>query len=132
MKLFCAYAFTGEKLEEVTERMHVVVDTLTTHGHQAYCNLFDDYRQTLIGPKAICMYAFEMLKKHDAVVAIMASERRSEGQLMEIGAALALGKPVFLLQHKSAANTSYMPELATKTAVWETLDDLAEALGKLV
>jgi nucleoside 2-deoxyribosyltransferase len=131
MKLFCAYAFTGENIDDVTERMRLVVDTLKQAGHEPYCNLFDAYRQTLVGPKAICMYAFETLKKHDAVVAIAASERRSEGLLMEIGAGFALGKPVYLMQHKSAAGTSYLPELVEKTWVWETPVDLKLALQEL-
>jgi hypothetical protein len=41
MKIFCAYAFTGEDLGEVTKRMSIVVDTLNKSGHDAYCNLFD-------------------------------------------------------------------------------------------
>jgi adenine-specific DNA methylase len=72
MKLFCAYAFTGENLEDVTERMHLVTNTLKEAGHDAYCNLFDEHRATLVGTKAICMHAFEMLKKHDVVVAVVA------------------------------------------------------------
>jgi nucleoside 2-deoxyribosyltransferase len=131
MKLFCAYAFTGENLEDVTERMHLVTNTLKEAGHDAYCNLFDEHRATLVGTKAICMHAFEMLKKHDVVVAIVASERRSEGLLMEMGAGFALGKPVYLMQHTAAAGTSYLPELAEKTWSWTSPDDLKAALREL-
>lgn len=42
MKLFCAYAFTGEDLEILTKRMRLVVDTLNASGHEAYCNRFDE------------------------------------------------------------------------------------------
>ncbi len=41
MKLFCAYAFTGEDVEVLTKRMRTVVDTLNANGHEAYCNRFD-------------------------------------------------------------------------------------------
>ncbi len=41
MKLFCAYAFTGEKIEDIDQRMSLVVDTLKSNGHEAYCNRFD-------------------------------------------------------------------------------------------
>lgn len=131
MKLFCAYAFTGENLEKVNERMRLVIDTLDQSGHEAYCNLFDEYRHTLVGPKPICMYAFETLKKYDALVAIVSSDRRSEGQLMEIGAAFALQKPVYLMQHQSAVGKSYVPELAGETFVWNTNEELVEALKRL-
>jgi nucleoside 2-deoxyribosyltransferase len=131
MKLFCAYAFTGENIDDVTERMHLVIDTLKKAGHEPYCNLFDAHRQTLVGTKAICMYAFETLKQYDAVVAIVASDRRSEGQLMELGVAFALGKPIYLMQHTMAAEKSYLPELVNKTWVWETPDELTSALKEL-
>lgn len=131
MKLFCSYAYTGEDVEVVTNRMQMVVDTLAAQGHEVYCPLFDE----LVAPlqeandvKSIFTHAFEGIRRQDATVVIISSERRSEGQLMEIGAALSQDKPVYLMQHDSAVDKSYLPKLVSKTLVWETDEDLKSQL----
>src|SRR5687767_903429 len=92
MKLFCAYAFTGEDPEVVTERMRLVVDTLNTNGHEAYCNRFDevvDHLQEQDDVKGIFKEAFRNIESSEALVAIITSPSRSIGQNMEIGSAMS-------------------------------------------
>lgn len=134
MKLFCAYAFTGEELDVVTQRMRVVVDTLNSNGHQAYCNRFDevvDKLQEKDDIRGIFQEAFKNIEKSDAVVAIITSPSRSIGQIMEIGIAMSQGKPVYLFEHSSAANSSYLPRLVDKHLTWETIGELTQALKQL-
>ncbi len=131
MKLFCSFAFTGEDPQELDGRMRLVVETLNKNGHDAYCNLYDDYRKSLAGPKAVIDYAVEKLKTCEAVVAIVSSERRSEGLLIEVGVALALNKPVYVFQHRSAAGKSYLPDLAVKSYAWSNTEDLTQALKEI-
>lgn len=131
MKIFCAYAFTGEDLDVVTNRMRLVVDTLSTQGHEAYCNRFDPIVTEIqnrddIG--AIFKRAFDVLEQHEVVVAIITSPQRSVGQLMEIGVALSQGKPLYLFEHTSASDSTYLPRLATKHYQWTTEADLIRAL----
>ena len=134
MKLFCSYAYTGEDVAIVTARMRKVVDALTEQGNEVYCPLFDE----LVAPleaandvKAIFTHAFDGIKRQEAMVVIISSERRSEGQLMEIGAALSEKKPVYLFQHQTAVATSYLPKLVTKTYVWNSESDLLSSLKKI-
>lgn len=134
MKLFCSYAYTGEDIKVVTKRMRMVVDTLKENGHEVYCPLFDE----VIAPfqetndvKSVFKHAFEGIRRQEAVVAVISSERRSEGQLMEIGAALSQNKPVYLMQHDSAVATSYLPKLVNETYVWKTNADLKSRLTKI-
>lgn len=108
----------------------MVVGTLKTGGNEVYCPLFDE----LVAPlqeandvKAIFSHAFDGIKRQDVLLAIIASERRSEGQLMEIGAALSRGMPVYLLQHVSAKDSSYLPKLVTKTVAWTDDVELEQA-----
>lgn len=134
MKLFCAYAFTGEDLATVTERMRVVVDTLNSNGHDAYCNRFDplvDKLQEQDDVKGIFKEAFRNIAKSEALVAIVSSPNKSIGQIMEVGIALSQGKPVFLFEHESAEGSSYLPKLVDQHYVWSTLGDLKEALTKI-
>lgn len=134
MKLFCAYAFTGEDINVLTKRMRLVVDTLNSNGHNAYCNRFDalvDKLQEQDDIKGIFNEAFKHIEQSEAVVAIITSTNKSVGQIMEIGIALSQGKPVYLFEHTSAANSSYLPRLVDKHYAWTTPEELTQALQEL-
>ena len=134
MKIFCAYAFTGEPLDVVTTRMKLVVDTLNAQGHEAYCNRFDpivDALQEKDDTVGIFKAAFGNIEQSEAVVAIITSPNKSVGQIMEIGAAMSQGKHIYLFEHTSAANSSYLPKLVQKHYTWETDQDLVQELSKI-
>lgn len=134
MKIFCAYAFTGEDLDVITKRMRLVVGTLNKQGHEAYCNRFDpivDEIQERDDIKAIFTRAFEVLNENEAVVAIVASPNKSVGQIMEIGVALSQGKPVYLFEHTQAAGATYLPKIVTQTYSWTTEENLRDALKNI-
>ena len=134
MKLFCAYAFTGEDIVSVTKRMRLVVDALNDKGHVAYCNRFDDAIDKLQAQddiKGIFREAFKHIEESEAMVAVVASPNKSIGQIMEIGIALSQGKPVYLFEHVSAEGSSYLPKLASKYLTWESAEDLQRALAEI-
>ena len=134
MKIFCAYAFTGEDLDVVTNRMKLIVDTLDNNGHKAYCNRFDpivDEMQAKDDIQAIFRRAFEIIDQHEAVVAIITSPNKSVGQIMEIGVALSKNMPIYLLEHSTAKGSTYLPRLATKTYEWTTEADLPNVLKEI-
>lgn len=134
MKLFCAYAFTGEDLATITNRMKLVVDTLNAQGHEAYCNRFDpivDEIQKKDDIQAIFRRAFDVIDINEALVAIVTSPNKSVGQIMEIGVALSQNKPVYLFEHSSAIGSSYLPRLATQSYEWTTDFDLLNKLNQL-
>ncbi|MFT4532279.1 MAG: nucleoside 2-deoxyribosyltransferase [Candidatus Saccharimonadales bacterium] len=131
MKIFCSYAFTGEDVAVITRRMKIVVDTLRSSGHDAYCNLFDekvDELQKQDDIKGIFREAFDNLNEADAVVAIITSPNKSIGQIMEIGVALSQKKPVYLFEHTSAEGSTYIPKLVSTNTQWTNNDDLEETL----
>lgn len=134
MKLFCSNAFTGEDFETVKRRMQLVVDTLNGVGHGAYCPIFDPHKiqlQEQQNTKAIFDYAFSNLDKCEGMVAIITSDRKSEGQLMEIGAILAAKKPLYLFVHESVKPSSHLPKLATKVFSWSSDQDLQKVLSEV-
>lgn len=133
MKLFCSNAVTGENITLVEKRMRIVVDALRQAGHEPYCPVFDPHKTKLLqdeGAKAVIHYAFNNLSRCDGMVAIITSDRKSEGQLIEIGALLTTGKPLYLFIH-SSVSSSNLPKLADKTFVWTSEQDLAERLSGL-
>lgn len=135
MKLFCSNAFTGENFEKVSKRMKLVVDALDKAGHEAYCPMFDQHKielQKVNNTKAIFNYAFQNINKNEGMVAIVSSSRKSEGQLMEIGATLSQNKPIYLFIHESAKDSpSHLSKLATRTFVWSDENDLMKQLADI-
>lgn len=132
MKLFCSNAFTGEDFETVKQRMQLVVDVLNEAGHTAYCPVFDPHKiqlQEKQDTRAIFEYAFRNIAECDGMVAIITSDKKSEGQLMEIGATLAANKPVFMFVHESVSAPSHLPKLANKVFTWSSDEDLREQLN---
>ncbi len=128
MKIFCSFAQTGEDTRLVQERMERVVALLTSLGHEVYCILFDAERDKFQMNGEFLKLALGNIKQYDHVLAIVTSERRSEGMLMEIGAAIELGKPIYLLQHESSVGKTYLPEIADKHKTWLDEDDLIQQL----
>lgn len=132
MKIFCTNAFTGEDFDTVSRRMKAVVNALNNAGHEAYCPIFDSHKielQAKNDTRAIFNYAFTNIANSDAMVAIITSDRKSEGQLMEAGAALAANKPLFAFIHQSAAQSpTHLTKLAEKTFIWSTDQELTDAL----
>lgn len=134
MKLFCAYAFTGEDIATVNTRMQLVVNTLKANNHIVYCNRFDPVMDRLRNQgdlKGIFYEAFKHLAASEAVVAIISSPNRSVGQLMELGIALSQNKPVYLFEHISAKDSTYLPRLADKHVTWQNVTQLVQALSRL-
>lgn len=134
MRLFCAYAFTGEDIDKLTDRMRCVVDTLNNSGHDAYCNRFDpivDDLQEKDNIRGIFKEAFKNIDASEALVAIVSSPTRSIGQIMEIGIAMSQGKPVYLFEHSSARGSTYLPLLADEYFKWDSLEELVEGLKQV-
>lgn len=135
MKIFISNAVTGEDREIVTVRMQHVVNALKEAGHEPYCALFDPHRDELIvqGDKlAVFKYAFENIANSDAMVAIVASDSKSEGQLMEIGVLIDQSKPLYLFVNESASDApTHLTEIATKTWTWSNDEGLINQLKSL-
>lgn len=128
MKIFCSFAQTGEDDAVVLRRITRVVDVLKSQGHEVYCILFDDSRDAASPNGDLLKHALGRINTYDIVLAILTSDRRSEGMLMEIGAALAYDKPIYLLQHESAVGKTYLSEIADKTIVWHDELELENAV----
>jgi len=131
-KVFCSFAFTGEDEATLNQRMQLIVQAFKDVGVEAYCNLFDARVDEFTAPKQFMDAALEEINTCDIVFVVMASDRRSEGMLVEVGAAYALGKKIVLARHQSANGKTYLDKLADKTIDWETNEDLQHLVKDLV
>ncbi len=131
-KVFCSIAITGEDEAAAKARMHAVVDEFAKSGIDAYCSLFDEAMAGFTKAKQFVDGTLREMQTRDVLFVITTSERRSEGQLIEIGVAYNNGMPIILVQHESAVGKSYINELAVETHVWQEADDLLEIIKKIV
>lgn len=128
MRIFCSYAFTGESASAVTKRMRRIVDTLTDQGHGVYCQLFDPSYPEMTNVSQWVNGALYVMNDYEVVLVINTSERRSEGMLIEFGAALARGKKIIYAQHESSVGMTYVPELADTAFVWSDENELIKKI----
>ncbi len=130
-KVFISFAYTGQDKKLVESRIGKLYQILKGAGLDPYCNLYDRNCDGFSEPGQFVKAAIDEIEKYDALLAVVASEHRSQGQLMEIGAALALGKPVYTLMHASAKSTGYIedPHISNEVAYWETEEDLTAVVA---
>lgn len=116
----------------MTDRMQAVVGGFALNEIDAYCNLFDETAVGYTKPRQFMDGAIKVLRTRDVVFAIQASDRRSEGQLMELGIAHDREIPIILARHVSVGEgSSYLHEFAEATFAWETTDDLLRIVNEL-
>ncbi len=119
-RLFISYAWTGEDQATVETRMSAVVRALRDAGYDVYINLEDRDTKGFSTTGEYVTDAIQKMESCDAIIIIKTSERRSEGQLMEIGAAIAYGIPRVLCLKKGLNDTTYLddPLLSASTISW--------------
>jgi len=129
--IFLSFAFTGQDQAVIEHRMQRIYELLRDAGIKAYCNLYDDNCKDFTMPGEYIVAAIEELKECTKLLAIVASDHRSQGQLMEIGAALALGLPVLTLMNDSAKGTGYIEDshISSETEFWHTDEDLMSLIA---
>ena len=130
MKIFIGQAVTGEDIEKLKQEIIHVYKALEEAGHEHYCTFMEEgeFHEKIPGDKL--RHALEIIDKHDTFLAIVRSERRSEGMLMEIGYSFAQGKNIILAIQKKVNNT-YLRQIANKVIEYEDQDDLIKQLEKL-
>lgn len=132
MKVFVSYAFTGEDFDSLRKRLSDIRTLFEEMGLDYYINTFAPEWRGMMDRGAtggeFLDFALESMKISDIVLVLNSSERRSEGTLMEIGAAVAMGKKIILAQHQSSVGKTYTPTVADESFVWQTEEDLLQKI----
>lgn len=128
MRIFISYAFSGEDERSVVERLRRVVDAIGDTGHEVYCFHFDPERREDMTEAQCIRLALEKMNGYDTVFVLGTSERRSEGMLIEVGAAMAKNLSIVYAQHESSLGKTYLPTLAAATFSWTSERDLIEKI----
>lgn len=127
-KYFVAYRSTGEDPKTLEARMNAVADAFKRAKADAYCNFFDSSINGLTSRQKM-EKAFERIDGSDVLFVLIASNDKSEGQLMEVGYACAKGKHIIAAIHQDV--TTYIDQMADETIRWRDLDDLSTQLQEV-
>lgn len=131
MKVFIGQAVTGEDLSQLYKEMDQVYLSLDKAGHLHYCTLKEDEKEFSKKTKRQIMeHAFNEIDKSDAFLAIVRSEKRSEGLLIEIGYVMAKKKR-FVLAIKQDVKNTYLRELADEVIEFDNIQELSKNLEEL-
>jgi len=133
MKGLISYRFTGEKPEDLKNLLIPVRNKLKEVGVDAYCNLLDEDLETRsksFQPQDYVFDAFRILDSSDMLFAVVASEYKSEGMIMEVGYSIAKGIPVIVAIKEGIADT-YLPGMANLVIHWNNLEDLLNKISKV-
>lgn len=127
-RYFIAYRHTGENMLELEQRLGKVEIALATHKIKAYATLSeeDEFIRDKSTAGQIMEKAFQKIAAMDGLFVLINGAEKSEGQLMEVGYALALKKPI-VVAVKEGIET-YVPELANIKVVYRDLDDLVQKI----
>ena len=132
MKIFISYRYTGEDLSVLKLVLAKISSLFESKGHSVFCSFGynDFFQKENYSYKKILDYTLNELNKSDYIFAIIKSQDKSEGMLLELGYAYAKGKKVILAK-KEDVYTTFVQELAKRTISFSDLDDLYEKLELL-
>ncbi len=132
MRIFLSFRYTGETYESLVQFFRPVCDELERAGHEVFCSLWreEEYKQKQLSPKEILWDAFGEMDICDVLLAIVRSNDRSEGMLMEVGYALAQKKPIYVAVQSDVV--TYIPDIAQDSVRFSTREELLLNLSKLI
>ena len=129
MKIFIGQAVTGQDMNSLRKEIEGIYSALIFAGHKPYSTLNE--KDDKFNKKGKWLFhAFQIIDKNDAFLAIVRSEHRSEGLLIEIGYTLSKNKKFILAINKDVKNT-YLRDVADKVIEYKDFDDLIKQLKKL-
>ena len=132
-KIFVSYRFTGEDFKELEKVLGDICSALSRLGHTNYCSISDSkmFEEKKFTARQIMDYAFREIDKADIFLALVKSERISEGMLIEAGYAIAKNKKIILLINKNIKNHTFKRLFGDKAIEFTDFNDLKNKLGGL-
>ena len=125
---FLAYRFSGESQDVLNKRLRLVVDSLKYSDIDAYCNYFDNHIMDSknLNKRQIINKAFKKIDDSEGLFVLIASNDKSEGQLFEVGYAIAKNKNIIAAIQQDV--DTHVDDLADKVVRWKNLEDLSKKL----
>ncbi len=131
-KVFISYKFTGEDVNQLMENMGKIIQSFRSKGLDVFCSIEHEehYQKNKFDVPKMMTHALAELDSSDVVFVYNNSDQRSEGMLIEIGYAVAKGKPV-ILAAKRGISVNSSKGVASSFIEFETLEDLLPKIAEI-
>lgn len=125
MRYYIAYKFLNTDKEILKNNLENICNKIEKTGDTTYIFYRDAQNrgETAIPINQIIQKAFIEVKKSDSILAFIESEEKSEGMLLEIWYAKALGKKL-LLVIKKWINLRFVRSLADETIEFDKIENI--------
>ncbi len=102
MRYYIAYKFLGTDKKILKNNLKTLCDKIEDNGDTTFIFYRDmqDWGEISMPIDEVIRQAFVEVKKSDAILAFIESEEKSEGMILEVGYAKALGKKLVLIIKK--------------------------------
>lgn len=128
--IFIGQAVTGHDVKTLQGEMEKIYSTLKKKGFSVYSTLEEEGKNKFKKAGDWVVHGFKKIDNHDIFLAIVRTEHRSEGLLIEVGYALSKKKKFILAIKKEVKNT-YLRDFASQVIEFGDFDDLINKLSKL-
>ena len=125
MRYYIAYKFLNSDKEILKKNLGIISDMIEKTGNTTcifYRDLQNRWTISMLIDQVI-KQAFIEVKKSDVILAFIESEEKSEGMLLEIGYAKALGKKLVLVI-KRWINLRFLRSLADEIIEFDSIEDI--------
>ncbi|MEK6897712.1 MAG: hypothetical protein AABW93_04260 [Nanoarchaeota archaeon] len=129
-RIFIGQAVTGQDISALKKELGQIYLALKSRGYKPYSTLEEVEDNKFKKADNWLSHAFKIIDNHDIFLAIIRTEHRSEGLLIEIGYALSKKKKFILAINENVKNT-YLRHLSDKVIEWKDFQDLLNKLSKL-
>jgi nucleoside 2-deoxyribosyltransferase len=130
MKIFIIQRVSGEDKDKLRKESQEICSILTEKNHSISCTMLENESFENRTKSQIFDHAFKEIDNCDVILAIVRSEEKSEGLLMEIGYSIAKKKKI-ILAVKNAVKDTHLRDLIEETIEFDNTDDLLNKLNKL-
>lgn len=121
MNIFISYKQTWIEKQELEKNLLFLKNKLEKLWHDVFIAYFTEYEN--MDQKELDNYFLENIKKADLVLAFVNYESKSEGQLLELWMAYALGKKIKLLVNKKIKDKFYLIYGLWEVIYFDKLED---------
>jgi len=125
MRYYIAYKFADNDKDLLKKNLETISDIIEKTDASTFIFCRDMQRRWTIEMtiNEIIHQAFDEVKKSDAIIALIESEEKSEGMLLEIGYAKAVGKKLIVVI-KKWVNLRFVRALADEVIEFEKVEDI--------
>lgn len=125
MKYYIAYKFSNTDKEILKNNLETLCNKIEKTGDTTFIFYRDiqNRGEITLSINQVITQSFKEIKKSDAILAFIENEEKSEGLLLEVWYAKALGKELILII-KKWVDLRFLRALADKTIEFDTIEDI--------